>query len=215
MPLAIDHLVYATPDLDSSVAELGRRLGVTAMPGGRHVGRGTHNALLHLGGRTYLEIIGPDPSQALAPGTPMPFGLEERTEAGLVWFAVACPNLAIVVDRLRRGGFEAGDSFDMQRARPDGVLLRWQLSSRPQIPEGGTEPFLIDWLDSPHPALDTPRGVTLRRLDLHHPDPDRVRRYLSLLSDDPDPGPEVMVSAAGTAGLMAQLDTPNGTVELV
>lgn len=222
MPLAVDHLVYATPDLDRSVAELADRLGVGATPGGRHVGRGTHNTLLHLGGRTYLEIIGPDPSQPLPAGTAMPFGLEQRGEPALVWFAVAASGLAQVVDRLRGGGFEAGEPFGMQRARPDGVLLRWQLSSRAQIPPGGTEPFLIDWLDSPHPALDTPRGVSLRRLELRHPDPDRIRRYLALvtepatiMSGDADEGPEVAVTAAPTAGLTAHLDTPRGPVELI
>jgi hypothetical protein len=42
----IDHLVYATPDIEATVDELAERLGVRATPGGRHRGLGTWNALL-------------------------------------------------------------------------------------------------------------------------------------------------------------------------
>ena len=59
----VDHLVYATPDVEQSVAELEARLGVRASPGGQHLGLGTYNALLALGEACYLEIVGPDPLQ--------------------------------------------------------------------------------------------------------------------------------------------------------
>ena len=41
----VDHLIYATPDLDMTIAEMERRLGVKAAPGGQQPGRGTRNAL--------------------------------------------------------------------------------------------------------------------------------------------------------------------------
>src|SRR5262249_11322359 len=57
----VDHLAYATPDLEKGVAEIERLLGVRATPGGQHPGRGTRNALVSLGPTSYLEIVGPDP----------------------------------------------------------------------------------------------------------------------------------------------------------
>ncbi len=47
----VDHLVYAVPDLDRGIAYIEQLLGIRATLGGRHVGRGTHNALLALGPR--------------------------------------------------------------------------------------------------------------------------------------------------------------------
>ena len=57
----IDHLVYATPDLERGIREIEELLGIRAMLGGQHPGRGTQNASIALGAGAYLEIIGPDP----------------------------------------------------------------------------------------------------------------------------------------------------------
>src|SRR5215210_173965 len=88
----IDHLVYAVPDLDRGVAHIEQLLGVRATPGGRHAGRGTHNALLALGPKTYLEIIGPDPAQTDT-GKPFWFGVDGLTAPALVTWAAAAGNL--------------------------------------------------------------------------------------------------------------------------
>ena len=73
--LPIDHLVYATPDLPATVAQVARLTGVAPTEGGRHPGWGTRNYLLSLGERVYLEIVGPDEEQPPPPGGVRSLGL--------------------------------------------------------------------------------------------------------------------------------------------
>ncbi len=85
----LDHIVYAVPDLAQAVADLQERLGVRATLGGKHTGRGTHNALLSLSAESYMEVIGPDPDQP-PPAMPRPFGIDALTEPRLItWLAKA------------------------------------------------------------------------------------------------------------------------------
>ena len=60
---SLDHLILGTSDLSRGIQFIEQRTGVHAAFGGVHSGRGTHNALLPLGPRCYLEILAPDPKQ--------------------------------------------------------------------------------------------------------------------------------------------------------
>jgi hypothetical protein len=64
----VDHLVYATPNLDRGISEIETMLGVKASRGGQHPGRGTRNALVSLGPTTYLEIFCSGPESAASKG---------------------------------------------------------------------------------------------------------------------------------------------------
>src|SRR5919204_3752865 len=79
----VDHLVYATPDLQAGVDRAEKLLGIRAAPGGRHPGRGTRNALIALGPASYLEIMAPDPDQD-APTEPRWFDVDALPQPRLV-----------------------------------------------------------------------------------------------------------------------------------
>jgi hypothetical protein len=54
--MRIDHVIYATRDLDAAAARLEADHGLVATGGGRHVGIGTENRIVPLGGG-YIELI--------------------------------------------------------------------------------------------------------------------------------------------------------------
>lgn len=214
-PLPVDHLVYAVPDLRAAVADLKERLGVEPSPGGSHP-YGTHNALLSLGGRRYLEIIAPDPAQATAQrDRPLSFGLDDLQTPRLVtWAALASP-LEEVLAAARAAGYDPGEEVAGARTRPDGVALRWRSTKRPEALDGwpppgdGLVPFLIEWgAGTPHPAETSAQGVVLLELSLLHPQPQSVEPMLRALAV------ELPVAEGPRPEMRARLSTPRGVVVL-
>jgi hypothetical protein len=178
----IDHLVFASDDLPSASAAVADLLGVAPTPGGRHVGHGTYNELLGLGGATYLEVIGPDPEQP-APDGPRPFGIDNLARPALVaWCVRPTRPLAEIIDEARTAGIELGDVTAMSRRRPDGVLLEWTLTF-PQLAGrfGMALPFMIDWAQSSHPTDTLAAPVQLLGLDVMHPDIQPLRTAFDII----------------------------------
>ena len=200
----IDHLVYAAPNLASASTSVSGWLGVTPAAGGRHVGVGTRNELLGLGGGSYLEIIGPDPEQP-PPAAPRPFGLDEMDGPRLVTWGARTTDIDAAIAAARAAGHDVGSARSMQRARPDGVVLSWRLTN---TSDDGVLPFFIEWGDTPHPADSAPAGVELVALELTHPAADHVRAVLDAL------GITDVGIAAGPASVRARLRGPNGDLVL-
>lgn len=204
----IDHLVLACASLEQGARFVRERLGVEPQPGGRHPLMGTHNALLKLGARTYLELIAIDPEGQ--PQRPRWFGLDtpavrERMARGpflLAWVA-ACSDIAAAA-ALDPGVGEviaaSRGSFSWRITVPaDGSLNR-----------DGIAPTLIQWEGNSHPcdSLDD-RGCALRGLDLQHPQATRLEALLAELAVD---GPVTL--RQGEPAIVARIDTPRGVVEL-
>jgi hypothetical protein len=201
----IDHLVYAVPSLPAAIADVADRFGVRARAGGKHVGLGTHNALLALGPRTYLEIIAPDPGQP-EPSLPRPFGLDRVSHGRLAGWALACDDIDTAVAGARSQGYDPGDVINGRRVNPAGTALRWRMTSSQTA--GGLAPFLISWGETEHPAASAPRGLTLEACCIEHPDPDSLAPLLTAL------GADVEIKRAAAAALIARLSGPNGRTAL-
>jgi hypothetical protein len=205
MPL--DHLVYATPDLQGTVELLTKRLGIAPSPGGQHTGQGTRNYLLSLGAGSYLEIIGPDLEQP-SPAGPRPFRLDDLSGPLLAGWAVRAPHIDDRAARVRARGYDPGPVQSMSRVLPNGTLLEWKLTLRATDVVPSVIPFLIDWGDMPHPSSTAARGAKLLAFRGQTPDLAETRRILDALEVnlELDPG--------SSPSLTARIKGPGGEVVL-
>jgi hypothetical protein len=204
----MDHLVFGVPDLAQGIDLVERRTGVRARFGGQHPGRGTHNALLSLGGRQYLEIIARDPDQRDAPGLLFP-ALEGLSEPRFIAWAVAVESVADVAKRARAANIVSIGPLDGSRAQSDGSLLTWK-TLRIDSPIEGV-PFFIEWRASAaHPSQNSPSGCRLTSFAIEHPDPEQIGRVLRSLGAEA----EAIITAGSRVRMRARLQTPKGEVEL-
>lgn len=201
----LDHLVYAAPDVDELVASFHRRTGVEPVLGGRHVGRGTRNHLVGLGGDAYLELIGPD-DPATRRDIPT-FGIDRLSAPRIVGWVVHPEDIEQRVAAARAAGYDPGEIGPLSRRTPDGTLLEWRLTNDAPNDRDGLVPRLIDWQRSPHPTTAGLPEVALVSLVGFHPEPDAVRADLDAL------GVELEVRQ-GEPGFELVVDTPKGRVTL-
>lgn len=205
--LHVDHLVWATPELNRGIDQIENLLDVRPTFGGRHVGRGTHNALIALGPDAYLEIIAPDPEQP-DPRTPRAFGLDDVTEPRLVAWAAKTADVERVRADAETNGIRLGRVQDGGRQRPDGVMLSWRYTDPATIVADGLVPFFIDWGQSPNPAATAPQGARLVELRAEHPSAAAVRSQLESI------GIQLRVTSGRRATLIATIEGRRGAVEL-
>lgn len=168
MRSGIDHLVVVCADLDQGAAWVEARLGVQPQPGGKHALMGTHNRLLRLGQRCYLELIALDPDAT---------ALRRR------WFDLDDP---VVQRRARERPFlltwvaatgsiveaavqvpELGEIIAAARNQ-----LTWRITVRDdgRLNFSGVLPAVIEWDGDAHPCdMLEDRGCELLELRLSHP----------------------------------------------
>src|SRR5579884_1109935 len=123
--LELDHLLWATPDLDAGVDLIRSLTGVASARGGSHPAWGTRNSLLALGAGVYLEIIGPDEEQDL--NGKVGARMAALPRAGLTRFAVRTNDLLRLRETAKAAGLGTEGPFGMHRDRPDGVRLAWSM----------------------------------------------------------------------------------------
>ena len=203
----VDHLVYATPDLQLGIETAEKLFGVRATPGGQHPGLGTRNALIALGPASYLEIIGPDRDQP-APKGPRRFGIDSLKAPTLLTWVAKGKSLEKFAAEASTHGVNLGPVIPGSRKRPDGVVLSWSYTDPQTVLADRLVPYFIDWGASPHPSATAAKGVRLTGLRAEHPDADRVQQMMRQL------GLNLTVTKGPKPALVAIFDGPKGQVEL-
>ena len=202
----IDHITITAPTLEAGADYVRRALGVTPQAGGQHPRMGTHNLLLRLGEALFLEVISPDP-HAARPARPRWFALDSLppdAPASLAAWVARTPDIAASV---------AACSEAIGRIEPMSRGARnWQITipADGTLPLNGIAPALIEWQAEDHPAAGLQDyGLSLARLELFHPEPERITRLLHSLSLD---GPVTVSPLRGKPGacMVAHINTPQG-----
>ena len=196
--LYLDHIMYAVPDLENSMAEIASITGIVPSNGGVHPGNGTRNALLGLSDSSYLEIIGPDKKQNLE--NTLGELLVSKNTSGIRAWAVAVSDLALVADVAQDLGFRVRERKEMSRKTPEGSLLEWELLF---LDGGPLLPFFIDWKGSEHPARKAPSGCGLSELSISAEEPKVYQELLNKLQL------EVSISE-GEPAISAIIRSPKG-----
>jgi glyoxalase-like protein len=174
-----DHLVVAIRSLPEGIAAFERLTGVTPGIGGQHPGRGTENALVSLGGGSYLEVIAPQKDATLS-GQDAPMrGLDHLT---IINWAVSVSDVDAAVAALKAAGFEATPPQPGARVTPAGDRLEWTtfgLGDR----SVAVAPFFIHWsAGTKHPSTTAPGGCTLGSLAVRDPSGHRLASALEALA---------------------------------
>lgn len=197
--LTFDHLVVSAESLDAGVAKLEAQLGVSFEAGGKHARYGTHNALLGLDDGLYLEVIAIDPD-AQPEIRPRWFGLDVFSGVPTL------TNWVCRAEGLSTEALPAGFDKVVDLQRGD---LHWRMAEATggALPFDQCHPGLIDWGDTPPPPTRLkPCGLTLKSLELQHPEALALNNALKGLEDD-----RVSVRATcGSYGLRAVLSDRNG-----
>lgn len=153
-PVHVDHLIYAAgPEgLDATAARVAEKLDTRTAPGGSHPAWGTHNTLIPLADRAYLEVVAvADPELAATTSFGAAVAAASAAGGGWVGWAVAVDDVDVCAPRLERR------SAPGARRRPDGIELRWRTLATDVLGSDPDLPFLITW-DMPdhlHPSAAT------------------------------------------------------------
>jgi hypothetical protein len=209
----LDHIIWACADLELGSRRFEALTGVRPRYGGVHASGLTHNALVGLGNRCYLEILAP-----VGPAGPsddhwcrLARGAQEPQ---VLTYCLRSPRpLSELASTFEAFGWKNAVVASNGRTTQEGVRLRWQWLGPTVERFGLAFPFFIDWLDSPHPAesfeiAQPGSGIALQRFAVGHPDATELHRTLAEI------GSAVETYAAGEVGFQVQLKTPLGTVSL-
>jgi hypothetical protein len=206
LPSRIDHIAVTAPTLEAGAAWVHQSLGITPETGGEHPAMGTHNLLLRLGDALYLEVIAPNP-RAFKPNRPRWFGLDTLHPD-------SAPALSAWVARtpdIQKTASQCSESLGNIELMSRGAL-NWLITipADGALPLGGIAPALIEWQTEVHPAETLQDfGLSLARIELFHPEPERISRLLQSIGLE-GPFSVSVPSGKHTASLSAHINTLQG-----
>ena len=203
----IDHITVTAPTLAIGAAFVSSALGAIPQAGGEHPRMGTHNLLLRLGDARFLEIIASSPG-APPPGRPRWFALDSLTPDSPPSLSTWVVNTTDIRVTAAASTEALGPVEPMSRGQRNWLIT---IPADGSIALNGVAPALIEWDVPPHPAEGlADYGLSLEKLEIFHPDPQRVAALLASIALE-----DVVECRHGvSARLVAHINTPQGMREL-
>lgn len=202
----LDHLLWEELRLSEGERRFAELTGVTPAFGGKHPDKGTHNSLLSLGQKKYLEIVSLDPAHPMAAGLPKetPPDFTPRLFA----FGLRTYDSALVEGLIKAYGLEVARLDDISRQLPDGRLLTWKTVVVGNHDFGNFIPFFTLCGDMIYPSETAPKGCDLLEFSVGHPRHHELSRLYAELKIN------VPVFESERPQLLAILSTPKGKIAL-
>ncbi len=126
----------------------------------------------------------------------------------LSYLAAELSSIDQVAKNLRSNGYEVSQVHLTERHQQDGTLVKLRWFEIAGI-TGGVVPWAVEWdAQSSHGSEGAPAGCRIDRLELEHPEWEKMNRVLELM------GLRSRVRRGSTAKITAWLTTPNGNVSL-
>lgn len=203
----VDHIVFCAPTLESGIDYILERTGIQATYGGRHLTKGTHNAIFKLGANSYFEILAPDPENKNVP-PPRWMGIDLIDKPCITRWAIKTNNIeedALILSNYKPsyGQVQSGS-----RALKDGSVLSWQLSDPLPEPVIEVVPFLLDWQASTHPSSLLPNVCKFKSIKLEHPETREVRKVADTLNLD------IPINLSDLPRITITIETAKGIIEI-
>lgn len=204
----LDHIAISAPSLEAGVDYVRQTLGVSLQAGGEHPRMGTHNRLLKLGEKCYLEVIAVNPN-APPPDRPRWFQLDEPDPSQPIRLATWIARTDDIAAAVKASPIPLGEIEPMSRGQINWLIT---LPADGSLPLHGIAPTLIQWPACMHPAAKLPEsGCALVRLEGFHPEAGKIVRLLDAIGFEgefqafelpPDQQPYLIAHIQTSAGVV-------------
>ncbi len=205
---SIDHIVYAVPDLHEAVEDFRKLSGVLPVIGGRHLDRGTHNALVNIGNGAYLELIAADTDNRDFTGDRW-MGVDLIDSPTIVRWSIKSEHINQDAVWLEKRNPLLSSVVEGSRQTEEGNRLAWKMTLPSPYPMVEGIPFFTDWSESSfHPCDRLPEESTLLSISISGPDVSALEVYVDDLNV-----PLILQESQDTC-INIEIKTPTGRIIL-
>ena len=212
----MDHIAITAPSLEGGVEYVRQTLGMSPQAGGEHARMGTHNYLLKLEEKFYIEVISINP-HAPQPNRPRWFQLDEPDPSQPTRLATWIARTDDIYAAVSASPVPLGVIEPMSRGQMNWLIT---IPADGGLPLQGIAPTLIQWTAGGHPA-DTLQesGCTLVRLEGFHPEAGKIISVLESIGFEgdfrvselpPDQKPYLVAHIQTPAGMRQLRDCTHG-----